>query len=98
MAAEAVAAMDRAGAGGDQQGPARILLQQSRHQDRGGIVDRIGCVTRRYSLFGHDRENLPQQGVGGVCRSNAGQISSRHKQRKTGGRADSLLGEFGGQA
>ncbi|KAG1454063.1 hypothetical protein G6F57_015592 [Rhizopus arrhizus] len=84
VAAEAVAAIDRAAAGGDQQGAAAVLLD-----DPGGlfgrtITHRIEAESGGGAHFLVDWQHLAQQRVGGVARAHAGHEALRHAQRELG--------------
>ena len=63
LAPEAVAAVHRAGSGGDQQRPAVILVQQARRAHGGALAQRIAAEAGGFDQFARARQHLPQQRV-----------------------------------
>lgn len=68
VAAEAVAAVNGAGAGEQQQGAALIFPQETRGAHRCPFTDRIGAETRRAPKLFRERQDLAQQGILGIRR------------------------------
>ena len=87
VAAEAIAAVYGAGAGGNQQHTARVLAQQARIDHRRGLPQRIRPIARHALRFLDGGQHLPQQRIIGVAATHAGDVGPRHPQRKA-----SLLG------
>ena len=80
MTPEAVATMHRAGAGGDQQRPAVVLVQ---HAVAGGtrvVADGIPVETGDLGVLVGDRQDLAQQRIVRVAPAHPGEIAARHAQ------------------
>ncbi len=82
MAAETIAAVDRAAAGGHQQGAPAVFLD-----DPGGllgraIADRVEAEPGDHPHLGVDRQHLAQQRVGRVAAAHARGEAARHPQRE----------------
>ena len=84
MAAEAIAAVNRAGAGRDQQRAARVLLQHARMQGRSAVCYRIGSVAVDDICLRTNGQHLPQHRIGRIAPTDTRQITGRHEDRKTG--------------
>ncbi len=85
VAAEAVAAVHRAAAGGDQQGAAAVFLDHPGSGPGGGIAHRIQAEARHRLHFRIQRQHLAQQRVVQVAMAHARHEGARHPQWKLGG-------------
>ena len=85
VAAEAVAAVDRADAGRHQQHAALVLVQQPRLTRRLGVADRIGHESGHVVEFFRQRQHLSQERVVRVARPHPGHEPARGKQGETPG-------------
>lgn len=90
VAAEAVAAVRRAAAGGDQQGAAAVFLDHPGSGPGGAIADRIQAEAGSRLHFRIQRQHLAQQRVMQVAMAHPRHERARHPQRKLrgGGIAD----------
>ena len=82
MAAETIAAVDRAAAGGHQQGAPAVLLDHAGGLLRRAVADRVEAEPRNHPHLGIDRQHLPQQRVGRVARTHARGKAARYPQRE----------------
>ncbi len=80
--AEAIPAVDRAGAGGGQKRPAFVFVKHAGHGLGGEIPDRVPGVAGFDGLLQVERQNLAQQGVMRVARGDTREIGARHAQRE----------------
>ena len=76
--AEAVAAVHRAAAGGDQQGAPAVLVDHAGGGAGGAVADGIEAVTGDDLVLVGARQHLPQQGVVGIAMAHAGDESARY--------------------
>lgn len=89
---EAVAAVDRAGAGGDQQRTAPVFVQQAGGAAGVFVADRVGAETRYEVEFGAQRQYLTEQRVVRIAMAHARDIATGHAQREI-----AMRGERGGE-
>ena len=82
LAAEAVAAVHRAGPGGHQQGAAGVLVQQPGRRAAGALAQRIGAEAGCRHLLGAERQDLAQQGVSGIAAAHQGDEGAWHQERE----------------
>ena len=82
VAAEAVAAVDGAGAGRDQQRPATILAQNAGRGAIIGLRQRIGEAARLRQGLLAARQHLQQQRISRIAAPDQRQIVRRHGQRE----------------
>ena len=74
--------MDGAGAGGNQQDPAMIFLQQTGSGNGGQIGDRVECEAGADQILGGHWQYLAQQWIIRVALAHTGDITLRDPQRE----------------
>src|SRR5699024_10213417 len=85
MTAKAVAAIDSAGAGGNDQCAAVVFVQQAGAGGAGVVADGVQCEARRLCVFGIQRQDLAQQWVVDVAAAHAGHERAWYAQWKQSG-------------
>ena len=84
MPAETVAAVDRTGAGRDEQGAPGILVQHAGYRARSKITHRIGAESGCIEQFTDAGHDLQQQRIGRIAMAHAGDESTRHAHGEPG--------------
>ena len=95
VSSEAVPAVHRARAGGNDQRTATVFLQNADPRHGCRFVQRICLVAGCRLRLRADGQDLPQQGVVRVTATHPGDVRSRHPQRETGTRGQSVHGFAG---
>ena len=95
MAAEAVAAGDRADAGDDEEGPPGVLLEEPGRAESVRLGERVGGESRDLLLLGAEREHLAEERVVRVAMAHPSEEAARddrgeEPRRAMGPRAQGL--------
>ena len=95
LAAEAVAAVDRTGAGRQQERPALVFLHQARCRERPRFLERIGHPAGRRGQLRPPRQDLAEERVVGIPTGHQIEEWTGDKEGKATGGAAGLGGEGG---
>ena len=82
LPAEAIPAMHRAGAGGDEQGTTAVFMEQTRCPARIGFLQRVAAASGRVLKFLGHRQHLAQQGIGRIAATHTRHETARHPHRE----------------
>lgn len=96
MAPEAIAAMDRAGAGGDEQRASFVLEEHAGTAACGPVPDRVLDIALDLAKLEVEGKDLSQQRIVWIAAAHLGGVAPRHAHREAmRGRCRYAFGEFG---